>query len=381
MPPRANRFRRATAVVVYWQQDRIVLENYFTGNRITANAMAVVLLDFFKDWRTLSEFRAAFGRYNRADLTLALRQLLKRRLLVREDSPEAMIDARIKKAWSPWLPAAGMLQFGTRHARYDSNLNAAWWRFRNRAKQQPLPRPVKHHAGAPQISLPPAKKSGVLPEVLLARRTWRRFSKASIRLQDLSTLLGLSWGVQRWVKFPGIGRLALKTSPSAGARHPIEAYVLAIDVKGLPSGLYHYAADTHRLERLKSHATSHDLVDFVGNQWWYAPAGALILMTAVFSRNQWKYQDPAAYRTVMIDAGHVCQTFCLVATWLGLAPFCTMAFDQALVERELGIDGLEESLVYAAGVGTPPRGVDWAPWPRPRAWAQMTKNRGHLAER
>jgi len=115
-----------------------------------------------------------------------------------------------------------------------------------------------------------------------------------------------------------------------------------VKVGGLPRGLYHYAADNHRLELLSRNATSRDLMAFLGNQWWYRPAAALMLMTAVFPRNQWKYRDSAAYRTVMLDAGHVCQTFCLVATWLGLAPFCTMAFDQILVERKLRVDGVKE---------------------------------------
>jgi SagB-type dehydrogenase family enzyme len=191
-------------------------------------------------------------------------------------------------------------------------------------------------------------------------------------LDDLATLLGLTWGVQRWVNFPGIGRVALKTSPSAGARHPIEVYVLAVNVENLPRGIYHYAPDNHHLELLKRNSSPRDIVKFLGNQWWYASAGALMLMTAVFPRTQWKYPDAAAYRTVMIDAGHVCQTFCLVATWLGLAPFCTMAFDQALVEKELAIDGVGESVVYAAGVGSPPSGADWAPWPHPSRWAGIT---------
>jgi SagB-type dehydrogenase family enzyme len=191
-------------------------------------------------------------------------------------------------------------------------------------------------------------------------------------LVDLASILSLTWGVHRWVKFEGVGRVALKTSPSAGARHPIEVYVLAATVNGLPRGLYHYAADTHRLEFLRGAATSRDVVAFLADQWWYSSAAALFLMTAVFSRNQWKYRDPAAYRTVMLDAGHLCQTFCLLATWLGLAPFCTMAFDQVLVEKKLRLDGVEESLVYAAGVGHRPSGVDWAPWPSPRKWAAIT---------
>ena len=66
---------------------------------------------------------------------------------------------------------------------------------------------------------------------------------------------------------------------------------------------------------------------------------------------------------VLAESGHLCQTFCLVATWLGLAPFCTMALADSRIERDLEIDGVSESIIYAAGVGSRPKGVEWAPWP------------------
>jgi len=117
MPRRSIRFRRSAAVVVYWQEGRIVLENYLTGNRITANPQTVVLLDFFKNWHTSSQFQANFSEYAPASLARALKQLVRRRLLVREDSVEALRDARLQKSWSSWLPAGGMLQFGNRNKR------------------------------------------------------------------------------------------------------------------------------------------------------------------------------------------------------------------------------------------------------------------------
>ena len=52
-------------------------------------------------------------------------------------------------------------------------------------------------------------------------------------------------------------------------------------------------------------------------------------------------------------AGHLAQTFCLVATWLGLAPFTTAAIVDTDIERTLGIDGVEETILYVAGVGMP----------------------------
>jgi SagB-type dehydrogenase family enzyme len=78
----------------------------------------------------------------------------------------------------------------------------------------------------------------------------------------------------------------------------------------------------------------------------------VVFLTAVFPRTQWKYKYARAYRAVLVEAGHLCQTFCLTATWLGLAPFCTMAFADTRIEEVLGVDGISESVIYAMGAGT-----------------------------
>ena len=205
-----------------------------------------------------------------------------------------------------------------------------------------MPRPVKAYARRRRCRCRarPARASGAM---LRERRTWRHFSRGALDLSSLSTLLELTWGVQQWRSVRGQGRVALKTSPSGGARHPIEAYVLALRVNGLPRGLYHYRADRHVLERLAEGSTSRQAIRYCGGQAWYGPAAALVIMTAVFSREQWRYRTARAYRAVLLDAGHLCQTFCLLATSLGLAPFSTMAIAESLIERDLGIDGISES--------------------------------------
>ena len=102
---------------------------------------------------------------------------------------------------------------------------------------------------------------------------------------------------------------------------------------------------------------------YLAGQECYADTPAVFVMTAVFERMQWRYSFPRAYRVVLLDAGHLCQTFCLVATWLGLAPFCTGRFADSFVEQQLRVDGVTESFVYGGGVGTRPPGMRWAPWP------------------
>ena len=128
---------------------------------------------------------------------------------------------------------------------------------------------------------------------------------------------------------------------------------MALRVEGLRPGLYHYHPVYHRLELIRANATPEKARLYCAEQNFTKNAGALFLMTAIFPRTMWKYRLARAYRVVLLDAGHLCQTFCLVATWLGLAPFCTAALKDTLIERDLGIDGVRESVLYVAGIGVP----------------------------
>jgi len=359
-------FRRSPYIVCYWVGTELVLQNYCTGARITAEPITSQVLHFFDRWRSaealchrLTEFNAASVRKTVA--TLARYSFLQCSDVARNAAERALLN------WKNWDPPAGFFHFSSKDVQYMSDVAETRRSLRRRAERWPVPSSVKHYPGTRQLGLPPALTQGEFPQVLLSRRTWRRFSAGSMDLEALATLLGLTWGVQRWVPLAGLGRVALKTSPSAGARHPIEVYVLALRVSGLPRGLYHYAPDTHRLELLKVGASSKQAVSYLAGQWFFGSAAALMLMTAVFARSQWKYRDTRAYRTVLFDAGHICQTFCLVATWLGLAPFCTAALADTRVEKALGVDGVRESVLYAAGVGTRPARTDLAPWPSPRS--------------
>ncbi len=76
-------------------------------------------------------------------------------------------------------------------------------------------------------------------------------------------------------------------------------------------------------------------------------------MTAVFERTLWKYQFESAYRVVWLDAGHLGQTFCLLATARGLGPFTTAAVQDTFLEELIGLDGIREFPVYLCGAGVP----------------------------
>jgi SagB-type dehydrogenase family enzyme len=355
--PRATpSFRRSRHLVLYWRGSRLVVHNYATGQRAGATASLCRLLDCCSEWKTRDEIASALDISARV-LAPLLRRLVAQSMLARSDRAE---DSRTRAMASldAWNPEAGLFHTATKGVRFWPAAEAGR-QARAKARQVAMPLPVKRYRGARTVTLPPPA-DGTFPRVLVARRTWRRFSTRPLALQDLATLLALSAGVQQWVR-SSPRDLPLKTSPSGGARHPIECYVVARDVMGLRPGIYHYAADRHVLERVRGPISSERLGGYYPSSRYFAMAPAHVLLTAVFARQLWRYPYSRAYRAALAEAGHVCQTFCLTATWLGLAPFCLMGLADGVIERDLGIDGITESVLYAAGVGHRPRGSSWAP--------------------
>jgi SagB-type dehydrogenase family enzyme len=346
-------FRRAPHLVSFWEGDRLFFANYATGARVTAAPLTTEILDFCGRWRSFKALAAHFDEYTPTSLRIAVNTLTRHSLLV---GPRARQDIRDRTmaSWSLWNPAAGFFHFSTKDVRFGGNRPAIDRELRRRFRASATPPLVKRYSGARELALPRVEADNEFAKVLLTRRTWREFSRRPVTLADLSTLLGLTWRIQFWRRIRGRGRLPHKTSPSGGSLHPIEVYVLARHVDGVRPGLYHYAADRHRLELMRAGASRRQIVRYLPTQTFYGTAAAVMLMTAVFPRTQWKYEFPRAYRVILAEAGHLCQTFCLTATWLGLAPFCTMALADSKIEKDLGIDGITESVLYAAGVGVRP---------------------------
>lgn len=346
------RVRRARTISAYWTGGDLVLENFVTRVAVSAAPVALQILSFFDDWRRRDSLAAELPQFSRASVARAVRELVAHTLLVEEGSATARTDEAVATTWKDWLPH-GSFHFATKDAPFASPRR--WARmareFRAVAPQPPL---VKSYPGRPAKALPPPDaRDDEFRRVLLARKTHREFSGATMPLASLASLLHYTWGAMGTIIAPNFGPLLQKTSPSGGARHPAEVYVAVSDVEGLRPGLYHYNHVDHTLERLRSGPMRDEVLRLTLGQEHVGSANAVCFMTAVFPRSMYKYRSPRAYRIVSLETGHLAQTFCLTATWLGLAPFTTAAIADTAIERFLGIDGVTESVLYVAGVGMP----------------------------
>lgn len=356
------RYRRSPHIVSYWVRERLTFHNFATGRRIAGSALTIGLLDYFDTWKPAAPL-VERSSLPAAQLRKAIEALVKSSFLQTTGQPASRADTSME-AWAEWNPAAGLLHFSTKDQPFEAGEAQALDFLSQRIASRPIPPATKSYPRRASVALSKELPDDAFSRVLLERRTWRRFGRRPLTFEVLSTLMWLTFGTQKRMDLGAAGPAMLRTSPSAGARHPLEAYVVVRNVAGVAPGIYHYAPLDHRLFRLKRGARS-TIERHLPGQSWYGKASILVLITAMFARSAWKYPSARAYRDVLLEAGHFCQTFCLAATALDLAPFCTGALADSLVERDLGIDGVTESVVYACGAGPRPANTRWAPGPTP----------------
>ena len=344
------KLKSASCQIAYWEGGKLRIANYLTRRTFSANPATLDVIRFFFTPRTIHEALFEFRAYSRESVARAILQLINAQLLLEYGSAEWERDELVGTSWRPWLPEGGF-HFMTKDTPY-----VPWeWPIEKKMKTlptTPAPPQFKTIRGADAFRLPTHEiASDTFFETLHARRTHREFAKGKVSLENVSKLLQTTWGVQGYVQTNVFGRLPYKTSPSGGARHPGEVYLMALRVDGLERGMYHYQARDHRLAKLPAKVSPRMASAYCAGQPYFAGAAALFIMTAVFARTMWKYGRARAYRVVLLETGHLCQTFCLTATRLGLAPFSTAALKDSLIEKDLGIDGISESVLYVAGVG------------------------------
>ena len=344
------KLKSASCQWAYWAGGELRIANYLTKKEFSTNIVTLEVIRFFFTPQTIPKALLEFRCYSEKSVANAILQLIDGQILLEYGSAAQRRDELVGSSWAAWLPEGGF-HFMTKDTPY---VPGDWPTAKKRRAlpDTPAPPQFKKIRGGHPIRLPSQK---VAEDVFFAyaasRRKRQKFARGEVSLEKISTLLQTTWGVQGYFETNEFGRLPYKTSPSGGARHPGEVYLMALRVNGLETGMYHYDAKDHRLAKLSTRVSPRLASAYCADQPYFAGAAALFIMTAVFARTLWKYGGPRAYRVVLLETGHLCQTFCLTATRLGLAPFSTAALKDSRIEADLGIDGISESVLYVAGVG------------------------------
>lgn len=144
-------------------------------------------------------------------------------------------------------------------------------------------------------------------------------------------------------------REGLRTAPSAGALYPLELYLVAGNVEGLPDGVYRYRPRDHELTKTGDGDRRRELAKVTFDQSWIQDAAGVLIFSAVPDRTTRKY-GKRGIRYVHMEAGHAAQNVYLQAVSLNLATVVVGAFEDDDVKSVLG---LEEDPLYLMPFGRP----------------------------
>lgn len=214
-------------------------------------------------------------------------------------------------------------------------------------------RAVRRNLNCTALALPrPSAPCVTLAAALRARRSERGFGPGELTLVELATVLHAGYGVTHTA---GADEpQPLRAVPSGGALYPLEVYAALARVEGAEPGLYHFDPLRHVLEMrppaasplevLKEASIYPEIVE---------DCAATLLLTGVFWRSRFKY-GLRGYRFVLLEAGHVAQNVLLMCAALRLAAVPLGGFYDRAVDELLGVDGVNESVLYAVCVGRRP---------------------------
>lgn len=120
---------------------------------------------------------------------------------------------------------------------------------------QPVPFAPRPWSGE-HIRLPALRLDGTVSveEAMARRRSLGRYRAVPLTLAEAAQLLWAAQGITEPVE----GR---RTAPSAGARYPLELYLVAGWVDGLDQGVCHYLPAEHALTGVKSGDVRQDLTE------------------------------------------------------------------------------------------------------------------------
>lgn len=209
----------------------------------------------------------------------------------------------------------------------------------------------KNYSRLEKILLPDmVKKTGELRRNIKERKSFRNFSEKEITKKDLSDILYHSSAAIR--PNPHEEGNPFRVYPSAGAKYPLEVYVLVMKGKGIKESLYHYNPINHELEVLLKRVRSGEVDSiWMPKQPWFKKASALIIITSVFHRTTDKYGERGLFFPY-IEAGHVAQNISLLTTSLGLGCCAIGMLNERPLIKLLDINPKDEYPIYYLAIGT-----------------------------
>jgi SagB-type dehydrogenase family enzyme len=185
-------------------------------------------------------------------------------------------------------------------------------------------------------------------DLVNSRKSRRKYTSDPLTLEELSFLLWSTQGVKRVLKS---GRGVQRTVPSAGAKSPLETYLVINNVSGLEPGLYRYISFSHQLMYIKKIEDAEERIgELAFDQKFVGTAPVIFCWTAVPYRTEWRYTI-LSHKFIAVDLGIANQSLYLACEAINLGTVAIGYYEQNKFDKLLGLNSDEEFVVLIAPVG------------------------------
>jgi SagB-type dehydrogenase family enzyme len=174
-----------------------------------------------------------------------------------------------------------------------------------------------------------------LEQAIAQRRSVREYAPGALTLAEISQLMWVAQGIT--------GPDGKRATPSARAVYPLQVWLVAHEITGLPAGLYRYEPKEHVLTLVTPGAQRDSLAAAARGQEMLQRAAAVVAVIGDSTLAATRFRGNAE-RWLGMEAGFVVQDVYLECTALGLGTVMVGGFDERAVRRALGAPSGWEAL-------------------------------------
>lgn len=199
-----------------------------------------------------------------------------------------------------------------------------------------------------------------LGQSISRRRSIRDFTGDAIDSMHVATLLRASSGITGRIKI-NLREDNEKTSvyfravASGGGLYPIYLYVVPLNVKRLPFAAYIYSPTEDALFEFLNNKKAENIYHgfFRGKEEVEEKRAALLIFYAAAPWQSIQKYGARGLRFVFHELGAITQNVNLTSAALGLGSLDYASFSEDRINRSMGFDGLQETVLHSSFVGIP----------------------------
>lgn len=205
---------------------------------------------------------------------------------------------------------------------------------------------AKDFDGFPSIELP-------APDGIAEHRRAEQPVDAQRGIPEVSILLStcLDFAASQ-VEPPASGDSSLKHGRNYLAEQfdPVDIYVVIVNVPSIEAGIYYYYPSRHRLYRVdRNDQNLFERLCAAGIVDGLEDVNALAVLVGIFRRTVWLFGE-RGYRYALLETDMIVERLCSASLSLGLYAHRQEEFVDDVLNRLLGVNGVDESVLYCVAL-------------------------------